>query len=501
MEENKVISSKNRFFIVGSALVALFLCAMDALVMSVAMPTILTELGGLHLYAWVYSGFFLTNAIALPIVGKLSDLYQTKTLFNVSIGVFIIASIAAGLSNNMLFLVIARAFQGIGAGGNTTLVYIVLSDASTPEKRAKTLAFASLIWGIASVVGPSVGGFITTYFSWRWIFFLNVPIGLISMAGISFLFVEMRSKKQKINLDIAGAFALAGLVMCSLTILLAAGSEFPWLSIQTFFLGIFSVGFAVSFYLIETKAKDPILNLSFFKIKGFAFGNGAAFMASFAIFSLFAYAPLFIQGALRKNPLEVGMIMLALSLCWSLGSVVVSRFLHVITNRIATIAGAFLMAAGTAYALTFDTSTTMLECMVAFALVGLGVGVVMLCTLLEVQATLSVKDLGVATSSQQFSRTLGGSIGVGICGGIISGRLVSELANARAGIPKKVLAQVTENIESIFSPTFFSQLGAETKRILQDAVVDTISVVFWIVLAASLISLLFSILLPKRARK
>jgi MFS family permease len=202
MDAEAQLSPRNRVYIIGAVLIALFLCAMDALIMSVAMPTIVMELGGLELYAWAYSGFSLTNAVTLPIIGKLADLYDIKKLFIISIGFFIITSIAAGLANSMLFLVIARALQGFGAGGNMALVYIVLSDVSIPANRAKTLALGSFIWGISSVVGPSVGGFITTYMSWRWIFFINVPIGLISLTGIALLFKETRLKKKAVNLDI-----------------------------------------------------------------------------------------------------------------------------------------------------------------------------------------------------------------------------------------------------------------------------------------------------------
>jgi MFS family permease len=204
MEEVFKQDQGKRVYIIGAVLIALFLCAMDALIMSVAMPTIVMELGGLELYAWAYSGFSLTNALTLPIMGKLADLYDTKRLFTFSIVFFIVASIAAGLSNSMIFLVIARAIQGFGAGGNMALVYIVLSDVSTPANRAKTLSLGSFVWGISSVVGPSVGGFITTYMSWRWIFFINVPIGLISLTGIAILFRKSRAKKQTVNLDIKG---------------------------------------------------------------------------------------------------------------------------------------------------------------------------------------------------------------------------------------------------------------------------------------------------------
>ena len=179
---------RQRTLTIWSTSLALFLGALDALVMTAAMPTIIAELGGLHLYAWTYSAYFLARAVTLPIFGKLSDIYSSRTLFLFSISLFLVASIAAGFSQSMGFLVVTRVFQGIGCGGIFALVYVILSDVSAPGERAKTISFASVVWGISSLVGPTLGGFIVTWFSWRWIFFINIPMGLLSLAGVAMYF-------------------------------------------------------------------------------------------------------------------------------------------------------------------------------------------------------------------------------------------------------------------------------------------------------------------------
>ena len=178
-------TSQNRPFIIIAALLALFLGALDALIVSAAMPSIVTDLGGLTLYSWVYSAYFLARAVSLPVFGKLADRYSTRRLFLFSITVFLLASLAAGAAPSMFILISARVFQGIGSGGIFALVYIVLSDISTPNERGKTLSLASSVWGISSIIGPTLGGIIVTYVSWRWIFFLNVPLALASLAIIS----------------------------------------------------------------------------------------------------------------------------------------------------------------------------------------------------------------------------------------------------------------------------------------------------------------------------
>ena len=181
---------------IAAALLTLFLGALDALVMSAAMPTIVTDLGGLHLYSWVYSAYLLARAVSLPIFGKLADIFRSRRLYVISILIFLLGSIWAGLSQSMTQLILSRAVQGIGAGGNFALVYIVLTDISAPEKRAKTLSLASFIWGLASVLGPTFGGFVVTYFSWRWIFFANIPLGLFSLLGLSSIWWKFVPKRR-----------------------------------------------------------------------------------------------------------------------------------------------------------------------------------------------------------------------------------------------------------------------------------------------------------------
>ena len=251
----------------SAALLALFLGALDALIMSAAMPTIVAELGGLHLYSWVYSTYLLSRAIALPVFGKLADLFRVKILFMISIGIFLIASVMAGLSLTMSFLIVCRVFQGIGSGGIFALVYIVLADITSKESRGKALSLASVIWGVASVLGPSLGGFIVTFFSWRWIFFINIPLSIISLIAIAIYLIELREKKKNVFFDFGGIFTLSTMILALLTTFLLGGRYYPCLSPQIIALFGISVISGILFYLAEKKAVEPIFPLSFFKNK------------------------------------------------------------------------------------------------------------------------------------------------------------------------------------------------------------------------------------------
>ncbi|MDO9111431.1 MAG: MFS transporter [Desulfatirhabdiaceae bacterium] len=254
---------KGRRIIIWATLLALFLGAMDALIITAAMPSIISDLGGLHLYAWVYSAYFLARAVSLPVFGKLSDLYDTRKLFLFSISLFLLASAAAGVSTSMAILVTARVFQGIGAGGNFALVYIVLSDVALPGRRARTLSLASSVWGISSIIGPTLGGIIVTYFSWRWIFYINVPLGIFSLVVISRFLDEFRQKSTETHLDFAGITLLTGFILVLLTLFIAGGRTVPWSSVGSLAMAVLAIVLGAGFIFAETRAKDPILNPAF----------------------------------------------------------------------------------------------------------------------------------------------------------------------------------------------------------------------------------------------
>jgi len=494
------ITPKRRFYVIVAALLTLFLGALDALVMSAAMPTIVTDLGGLHLYSWVYSAYLLARAVSLPIFGKLADIFRSRRLYVISILIFLLGSVWAGLSQSMTQLIWSRVLQGIGAGGNFALVYIVLTDISAPEKRAKTLSLASFIWGLASVLGPTFGGFVVTYFSWRWIFFANIPLGLFSLLGIVIYLVEVRPKKKDAAIDYLGVLTLSTAILGLLTAFLLAGRNYAWISPQIIGLLLITVTAAVAFYFAEKRAREPILSLGFFANRGFSMGNGSAFLASFTIFSLFAYSPLFIQGALGKTPLQMSVAMLSLSLGWSIGALACGQIVNRLGKKASTVLGSLFLTIGGVITLTFSTATSLTACAVVLGFIGVGMGFVSMATLLVVQDSLDISDLGVATASHQFSRTLGGTIGVGISGSFVtlslSGALESTLSSGTSSLPPSINVQIQQNIENIFRPEVQMLLAPEAQLALKSAVAQGVSMVFWISLFASLLCLVLSAILP-----
>lgn len=469
------------------------------------MPTVIAELGGLALYSWVYSAYFLARAVSLPIIGKLADLYKTRTLFLVAIGTFLAASIAAGSSWNMTSLIVARVIQGVGAGGVFALVYIVLADVAPPDQRGRFLSIGSAVWGIASVLGPTLGGVIVTYLSWRWIFFINVPLALVSFWGIGTYLVEVRPKKEHVSLDIWGAALLTTTLLAFLIAFLLVGRTYHWTSPHIVSLIGLSVVSMIAFVWIEHHAHDPILSIAFFKNRGFTTGNTAVFLSSFAIFSMFAFAPLFIQGAQGRTPLQVGIAMVSLSLGWSLGSLGLGRVVDRWGYKSSAVAGTLLLVAGCAMTLSFERESTIAFIFSVFFIIGTGMGFVGLSTLLLVQSALEDGHLGVATSSNQLARTLGGTMGVGICGSFIATRFGDLEQAVRTSatadrLPEQLSETGSAHVEGLLSPEVQAMMPPELLQTVQEVVVAGVREVFWTVTAVAVLCFAICLLMPATKR-
>lgn len=495
-----------RSWVIVASLMALFMAAMDSLVVSTAMPTIISELGNMHLYSWVYTGYLLTRAISLPIFGKLADMLNTKALFIISTALFVGSSIMSGCSTSMIFLVAARALQGIGAGGTFAVVYVILSASTTADRRGKTLSLASIIWGMASFLGPTMGGFIVTILSWRWIFFLNVVPGILSILAIFFYLNQSRANHSKINLDLLGIASLSLMILCLLTLIMVGGRKFSWQSVQIVGLILITVAAAGTFIWAEVHAVEPIMALKFFKLRGFSTSNGAAFLGSLSVFVLAAFAPLLMQGALGMSVVQVGVIMMAFSLGSSIGTLLIGQVIDRIGSRITAIAGAGLMVAGSVMTLYFTPATSVTTCFWVFSVLGVGIGFLVLATMLIVQNSMDATYLGVSTTSNQFARTIGGTIGIAFCGRLISSHLSKNLemlseTEPLLELPPEVFSQITNNVENLFRPEMMSLLPQKTIMELKKIVVGGIFSTLEVVVIAASLCFLICWMLPKVEKK
>jgi EmrB/QacA subfamily drug resistance transporter len=501
-----LMDARSRSMVIAAALMAIFLGALDSLVVGAAMPTIVGELGGLNLYSWVFTAYLLSRAVSLPVIGKLADLFRNKTLFNASIGLFLAGSLMAGVATSMTELIFGRVLQGIGAGGNFALAYIVLADISERERRGRMMSMGSFVWGLASVTGPTIGGLVVNYFSWRWIFLANLPLGGLSLLAVGICLKETREKRGAPQVDYLGAGTLSVCVLALLTLFMLAGRRYAWISPTTVGLAALSLAGAVAFVAAERHAPEPILDLDFFRIRRFRTGNAAVFLASFAIFSLSAFSPLFIQGSLGKSPAELGLAMVPLSLGWSAGALFSGRLSDRLGGKPCAVFGAGFLVLGSGLLLTGWAESSVLACSTALGLAGVGMGFVSLATLLLVQESLSEAHLGVATSAQQFSRTLGGTLGVGISGGLLSTRFAAALEalsntpELRDRFPAALSQELRENVENVFRPEMSHLIPPGLLEALRSVVGSAVTQVFWMALIASVVCLGITLALPPGKR-
>jgi len=501
------LSERAKALVLIAALLAVFLGALDALIIGTAMPTIVADLGGLELYSWVFSAYMLARAVSLPLFGKLADLYSTKRLFILALGIFLIGSVPAGAVRNMAELILLRAIQGVGAGGNFALAYIVVAEVSRPSERGRTMGLISFVWGISSLLGPLLGGLIVTYLPWPWVFYLNVPLGAVAIWWVSRYFQESREKRAEAAVDYLGAFALTtGVLSLLMAFLIGGKGSGAWQSPEVLGLGALTLLASLLFYVAEGRAADPILPLGFFRVPGFTLANGAAFFSSFAVFSLTAFIPLFLQGAMGKTPAELGLLMVPLSLGWSAGALTCGRLVERLGEKTASLTGSFLMSGGTALTLTFGTTTGLFYFSAVLFGIGVGMGFVSLSTLLTVQNSLTEMDLGVATSSHQFARNLGGTVGVGVCGSLVVHQIDQAMASLmssslRADLPPELVARVATDIQDVLRPEFTESLSGPAMTALRTAIGRGVQAVFWASLFVCVISLILCVTLPRSDRR
>ena len=320
--------------------------------------------------------------------------------------------------------------------------------------------------------------------------------------GIALYLVEVREKKKETAIDYWGALTLSTTILGLLTVFLMAGRSYDWISPQIIGLSMITIAAGIAFFYAEKRAREPILSLGFFRSKSFSIGNGSAFLASFTIFSLFAYSPLFIQGALGKTPLQMSVAMLSLSLGWSVGALACGQTVNRFGQMPSTVFGSLCLAVGGGIMVTFSTGTSLSTCSIVLGFVGVGMGFVSMATLLVVQDSLDPSDLGVATSSHQFSRTLGGTIGVGISGSFVTmtlSNVMESLMNAGLNnLPPSLNVLIKQSGENIFRPEVQALLAPDIQKTMQEAVAQGVSIVFWITFFASLLCLILSFLIPVR---
>jgi EmrB/QacA subfamily drug resistance transporter len=465
-------------------MLSLFLASMESTVVATAMPTIVGQLGGLEHYAWVFSAFMLTSTTTVPLYGKLSDLYGRRNLYVIAMALFLLGSVLSGMANSMTQLILARGLQGVGAGGIMPLAFILIGEMFTLEQRARMQGFFSGVWGVSSIAGPLLGGFLVDQLSWRWVFYINVIPGLLAAALVALAWRDQIHGHGRPVIDYAGAGLLTAGVVVLLLGLMEYGSSTSWLLIAT------ALALLAALFWVEKRAADPILPLHLFRERLFAISIGHGILTGWAIFGSISFIPLFVQSVLGTSATKAGITIAPMLLGWVTASIIGTRLLLRIGYRRLAIFGTASVVIGALLMCTVNANTNQYLLMVFVTLMGIGMGFSIPPFLIAVQTTVERRYLGTATSTMQFSRSIGGTLGVSVMGAALSARLAANLS--AAGLDLGLVSQLLDPLP-----------GSETvidagARI---AVANAIHLVFVIAFVAVVFALIVTLFTPRRELK
>lgn len=499
------MSNRRRWAVTIGVMTGMAIAALEATVVGTAMPTVIASLGGINHYSWVFSAYLVTSTVTVPVWGKLSDLYGRGLLYQIGIGVFLLGTLLSGMADSMTQLIIFRAIQGLGAGALVPLGMTIIGDSFTLKERAKMQAYFSGVWGLSSVIGPMIGGFITDQISWRWVFFVNLPIGVAAAVIIGFALKEPKNT-QKPVVDYAGAVTL----MLAISLLMLAMVE-GGNSIQSVFssqnLVLFAAGgvLLAIFGWIERHAKDPIIPFHLFRDRTVAVSVAAGFLGGIAMFGAISFIPLFAQGALGMTATQAGSLLTPLMLSWVSMSIIGGRLLLRIGYRAITIAGFVVLTAGFVLLATFDRGTPQFRLYLDLILIGCGLGMTMLTLLIAVQQAVARNELGSATSLNQFSRAIGGAFGVAIMGAVLTAGLNNHLARSAVGensvLTVEQATAFASNPNALIEPEARAELPAATLDVLEGAMAAAVRPVFWVGAGVCVLAFFVALGLPKRRRE
>lgn len=402
-------------------LIGLFLGAIDATIVGTSMPTIVAQLGGISIYFLVFSGFLVAQVVAVPVFGRLADLFGRRRLHLAGVVLFTGASALCGLARSMPALIAFRSLQGAGAGCLMALSFTMVGDLYPLEARARVQGLISGIWGIASLLGPLAGGFITQHWGWPWVFYVNVPFGVLSAAIVQSAWRE--DVRRDARVDVPGAVLLA----LSATVLLAAFAFAPktgWLSAPVLGLLGAAVVLLAALAAVERRSPSPFLQYDLYRIRLFATGALTGCCAATVLFATTSYLPLYAQGVIGSTPTAAGLILVPMMLPWVACSAASGYLLLRFGYRSMAIAGMILATAGFAVLSTYGTEPTWTATALPLCLIGAGLGLTIAPLLIAAQNAVPKDRLGAATSLTQFTRTFGGALGIAIMGALLSAALV-----------------------------------------------------------------------------
>ena len=477
--------TRSQWFVTIGILLGIFMASMEGTVVATAMPTIVGKIGGLGSFSWVFTGYMLASTITLPIYGKLSDIYGRRQLYTIAMIFFLIASVFCGLASSMPQLIAFRVIQGLGAGGVLPLAFIIVGAVYTLELRARLQGLFAGVWGISSIVGPLLGGFLVDQVSWPWVFYINLIPGVLAVALIWFFLEDdpRRAGETAPAVDYLGAAVLSAgvvaLMMGLFELQTPAGRALLAVAAALF----------IALIWIERRAEDPILPVALFRDRLFAAACGHGLGTGWAAFGSIAFVPLFVQAVLGTTATQAGATLIPLMIGWPLASMTGSRLLLRVGHRPPAIVGMCALTLGTALMSRITAAAAQNYVMISLALMGVGMGLSVPLFMIAVQSRVERRYLGAATATIQFSRSIGGALGIGVMGAVLATRLAAGLT--AAGVNPSVVS-----IDRLLDPLARVETAVAIQQSLKGALTDAIQAVFAVAFVGAAFGLITVVLAP-----
>lgn len=471
----------------AGVLLAMFLSSLDQTVVGTAMPRIIVDLGGFTQYTWVTTAYVITSTVAIPITGKLTDMYGRKWFYVGGLAIFMVGSLLCGLSHTMTQLIFFRGFQGIGAGIMMANAFTVIGDIFPPAERGKYQGLMAGTFGLSSIIGPTLGGYITDTLSWHWVFFVNIPLGVLIVGLFIFFFPHLKPDELKHKIDYLGILTLILAVVPTLLALTWGGVEYPWRSAQIIGLFAFSAVMIPLFIVLESRAEEPIIPMWLFKNRIVAISVFIIFITGFGMFGGIIFIPLFFQGVLGRSATASGTFLTPMMLGMITGSIISGQLLSRAGGhyRLQGMVGLGIMAVGMLLLSRMSIETSYTAAITNIVVTGFGLGITMPLYVLAVQNAIPYSALGAATSSAAFFRSIGGAFGLAIFGSIMNNRFASQFMaglspQVKAILPPQQLDSLLHNPQALFNTgatdqlkSFFEQLGPQG-AVLFDQLIQTL---------------------------
>lgn len=430
---SNILSQKQIVLTMAGVMLALFLASLDQTVVTTALPQIVSDLGGFSKLTWVTSSYLVASTTVVPISGRLTDIYGRKKFFVGGVVVFLLGSVLSGQSETMNQLIIFRAIQGLGGGIIMAITFVIIGDLFAPEDRGKYMGFLTAVFGITSLIGPTLGGFITDVLSWQWIFYINIPLAVLILVVLVRYFPDFKPAGPKERVDLWGLMFLILTVVPLMIGLSWAGYQYPWISVQVLGLIIASSVFGILFILIEMRSQSPLIPLTLFRNRNVSISMAAVFLTGFVMFASPVFIPLFFQGVLGRSATSSGNLLTPMMMAIVFGAALSGQLMSSRFGkkyRLLGLVGLGIMGFGTFLVATVGQDTKYFAVISFMGVMGFGLGITLPLFTLIVINSIPIRLMGVAGSTVQFFRTIGGTVGLSLLGAFFNNNFASNVSNS-----------------------------------------------------------------------